>query len=591
MKKRIFLSKNYWLNIKLTAVASFAFLGLTAQSVIISYEYASLGSNCNVFASPVTHEGYMHKTNIGFPNYVSNPFDAIFLETAIHTSSEHKVEQYSIAYNFKVGYSYTIRVYGMATIGAYAPLIGLSLSQTDGGTNSSTTCNGPQNFPVANTVNYAKATLGGSWAWSNNIINNVTMDDNYSYLLVAAFPSVGMTGTQNVRVRKIQIIESEPPFTLSTPTIPVTCGSSRTETFTVYNPNNVANITGYTWNLGANSGWMYNGNAAPSSFTTSTSSIQLSATCATSSLSNVSVTVYVNNQANTTLTSTVNYSTGLPSSFQFNGAGYACTQSPTVVNYSLYNEPCNSTVTWSASPSGMVTLSSVGNTVDVTPVTNATGTVTLTANITNSCNVSGTFNKTINLANSGCLCLPGATGLYDGPGNYGSGTRKLYWTPQSGVSSYLVFYRYGPTFQTGGYASGTSPYDFYNQPGQTFQWWVQGVCSDGFTAPSAPETFVMPRAIFDDGGTMEIDPTGYKLTIYPNPASKLLNVSFGANANGKATVVVTNVLGTTVKNLSLGVQKGLNLHGIDVSGLAQGIYFLTITRDGKAVSRKILIQK
>ncbi|HYC29493.1 MAG TPA: hypothetical protein VEB42_11760, partial [Chitinophagaceae bacterium] len=149
MKKIFFFLKKDSLKLKLTVISLFGFLSSTAQSVIISYEYASLGSSCNVFASPVTHEGYVHQTNIGFPNYVSNPLDAIFLETANYTSSEHKVEQYSIAYNFKAGYSYTIKVYGMATIGTYAPQIGLRLSQTDGGTNQSTNCTGPQPFPVA----------------------------------------------------------------------------------------------------------------------------------------------------------------------------------------------------------------------------------------------------------------------------------------------------------------------------------------------------------------------------------------------------------------------------------------------------------
>jgi hypothetical protein len=588
MKKSFTLSANYLLKAKFTAVLLFAFFGLSAQSVIISYEYASLGTACNVFASPVTHDGYVHKTNIGFPNYAANPVDAIILETTNHTTDYHKVEQYSIAYPFKAGYSYTVKVYGSSTIGTYHPTIGLSISQTDGGSNTSTTCNGPQDFPVSGKSTYAQSTLGGSWAWSNAIINNVTMDDNYGYLLVAAFPSVGMTGTQNVKVRKIQIIESDPPFTMSVSNIPVTCGSSKSESFWVFNPNNVQNITGYTWNLGPNNGWVYNGSAAPSSFTTTTNNIQLSTTCATSSLSNVSVTVYVGSQANTTLTATTNYTTALPSSFQFNGQGFACTQSPVAENYSLYDEPCNSAVTWSASPSGMVTLSAVGNTVNVTPVTNASGTVTLTANITNSCNVSGSYTKTINLDNSGCLCLPGATGLYDGPGNYGSGTRKLYWTMQQGVGNYTIDYTYAGG---GGSATGSSPYDFYHQPGATFSWRVRGHCSNGFTALSNWSTFVMPRAIFDDGGATEVDPSGYKLTVYPNPASKRLNVSFGADANGRAAVVITDLLGKTVKTLNLGVQKGLNLHGIDVSGMVQGIYFLRITRDGKAVTRKVLIQK
>jgi hypothetical protein len=564
--------------------------GLTAQSVTISYEYASF-TGCNIFASPVTYQGYSHQTNIGFPGYAGHPDYWITMQTAVNNTTEHKVTQFSIAYNFKIGYTYSVKVYAAATGSNYYPSIGVKISPTDGGANSSTNCSpGPQGLSAATAAGYGQGSLGPSFAWTANLINNMTMTSTQGYLLVAALPASGMTGTNTVKLRKIEITESAPPFTISPASASMTCGYPITQTFTVSNPQSISGVTGYTWNLGSSNGWLYNGSAAPSSISTAGNTLQLTSACGTTAPSNVSVTVDVNNQAHSTLTSNINFSSALPSSVQFNGAGYACTQSPTSVNYSIYEPPCNATISWSASPSGMVTLSTVGNTVDVTPVTNASGTVTLTASITNSCGNNASFNKTINLANTGCLCLPAATGLYDGPGNYGSGTRKLHWTPQSGVNFYYVFYRLGPTFQTGGYGSGTSSFDLYHQPGQTFQWWVQGICEDGLTAPSAPETFVMPRAMLHEAAT-ELDPSDYKLTIFPVPASKRLNVSFGANANGTVTLVITDLLGKTFKNINFGVQKGLNLHHIDVSGMPHGIYFLKITRNGKAETHKIVIQK
>ena len=562
---------------------------LGAFSQTISYEYASLGSSCNVFASPVVHQGYSHKTNLGFPSFVGSPDYYISMQTANYTSSERKATQYSIVFNFKAGYTYSIKVYGAATSSNYTPMVGLKLSTSDGGSNSSTNCTGPEPFPVSDEQYYSKGPLSTSWAWTSNLINNVTLTQNYGYLLVAALPYPNMTGTQTIKIRKIQILESDPPFTLSPTTVPVNCGSPVIESFNVYNPNNVSGVTGYTWNLGPSNGWLYNGSAAPSSIFTTTSTLQLSATCATSLLSNVSVTVDVKNQPNTTLTSNVSFSTSLPSSFQFNGLGYACTQSPVSSNYSLYDEPCNATVSWSASPSGMVTLSPNGNTVDVTPVTNASGIVTLTASVTNSCNATGSFTKSISLDNSGCLCMGGPTGLYDDVGPYGSGTRNLYWNTLPGVGSYSIEYRYGSP-SVGGTASGTPPYQFFHQPGQTFEWRVRGVCSNGYTGYSSWASFVMPRAIFDQGSE-EADFSGVKLFVYPVPANKKLNLSFGSTQELKGDITIMDMLGKTIIQKGIIIAKGLNLQTIDVADLANGIYFVKIQLNGKLTTRKFLVQK
>lgn len=87
-----------------------------AQTVTIDYSYANLNSNCNIFASPTTYQGYVHQTSFGFP-YFSSPDGAIVLQSKPISSSKQGATEYSIAYPFKAGHHYQIQLYGKCTLG------------------------------------------------------------------------------------------------------------------------------------------------------------------------------------------------------------------------------------------------------------------------------------------------------------------------------------------------------------------------------------------------------------------------------------------------------------------------------------------
>lgn len=40
-----------------------------SQTVTIDYSYANLTDSCNVFGTPKTFQGYVHKTSFGFPYF------------------------------------------------------------------------------------------------------------------------------------------------------------------------------------------------------------------------------------------------------------------------------------------------------------------------------------------------------------------------------------------------------------------------------------------------------------------------------------------------------------------------------------------
>ncbi len=78
--------------------------------------------------------------------------------------------------------------------------------------------------------------------------------------------------------------------------------------------------------------------------------------------------------------------------------------------------------------------------------------------------------------------------------------------------------------------------------------------------------------------------------LYPNPTANNATVSFTADKAASYTTRIVNIYGQEVSRWQLQVQQGTNTHPIDVSALAAGVYFFTIT-DGKNVtSQRFVIE-
>lgn len=80
------------------------------------------------------------------------------------------------------------------------------------------------------------------------------------------------------------------------------------------------------------------------------------------------------------------------------------------------------------------------------------------------------------------------------------------------------------------------------------------------------------------------------LSIYPNPASKLVNVAFTAPGTSPVNVSVSNMAGMKVYNEMLPGSGGNYRQAIDVSNIARGIYFLSIRSENGNVVKKIVIE-
>lgn len=76
---------------------------------------------------------------------------------------------------------------------------------------------------------------------------------------------------------------------------------------------------------------------------------------------------------------------------------------------------------------------------------------------------------------------------------------------------------------------------------------------------------------------------------YPNPATNQIKLDYALANNHQASVSVVNVLGSTVKDLTISGSGTLNM---DVSDLQQGIYFCSIRCDGQVyTTKRIVVQK
>jgi hypothetical protein len=79
------------------------------------------------------------------------------------------------------------------------------------------------------------------------------------------------------------------------------------------------------------------------------------------------------------------------------------------------------------------------------------------------------------------------------------------------------------------------------------------------------------------------------ISLYPNPATKQVNISVNDNAYDSIRIQVVNSLGQKLQSTESNGES-INNFSLDVSNLATGLYFITIDIDGVKVSKKLLVK-
>lgn len=80
-------------------------------------------------------------------------------------------------------------------------------------------------------------------------------------------------------------------------------------------------------------------------------------------------------------------------------------------------------------------------------------------------------------------------------------------------------------------------------------------------------------------------------TLYPNPANASFSAVINCDKAGTASMSITDMMGKTIVNRNITVQKGAQTLTQDISQMAAGIYFVNFLQDGKMQTSKLVVIK
>lgn len=422
-------------------------------------------------------------------------------------------------------------------------------------------------------------------------------------MAVSCIPSFN-GGTNSIRIHKITITETPPPFNVTLIPPYTSCGSNSPITFTINNPSGATGVTGNNWDLGsASNNWLYNGSPAPQYIPTgATNTLSLTPVCGKVP-SSVSGSVILNGSTiNTTNSGSLSYN---PLSLSINGTANLCSGNS---NYFINGLPCNANVTWSLSPSSGVVSASCLTCNQTTLTRQAAGTVTINAAVTNACGLTvAPLVKTISTDNNTVI-----TGNYQlvVNGNWldrglldNSGNPKTYSIPATQVV------QYGITLTNTGLTN--------------VSWTVSGACSNITSGDTYFNCTIPAPGTGASGITVNLHATGpcgtainnnYSVSILaihsfmavsPNPATNSLNISVADNSvknnvvnsgSLKSAAVPRSITEIRIYD-NLGNLKKIKRENktkqatVNLTGLKAGVYNIEIFDGTYKENQQVIIQK
>lgn len=593
------------------SIALFAIIGLFSisklfgQNVIIDYYAWNPSAQCDMFNTntnvPATSNGsattIQHATLLGDVGYSSSDRSLQLANNYINGTTI-KGTKFRLQYNFKAGYRYQIFVTSAASHTSSSPYLRIDLENN--GSVGGSVCQGAENITANLSGNPAPNQYSTTNFQDVQFVFGNPLPSSFSSLVLTSMPAQSAGASNTIRIRKIEILETAPTptFTITNP-ININCGNPNTVNLTVTNVYNSPGVTGYTWNLGTNNNWNYNGSPAPSSIFTATNSITLTSNCGITP-SNVSATVTASGSNFPTNSGAV--SVAQPN-LSISGPTILCTSSV----YSVNNLPqCGATVSgWSATPSGIVQITDNGNnTATVTKVSN--GQFTLSANVSissSNCN-SGTTQLSLAVSSGAAL-----GGYYTITSNYhSSGTQyPLYnsnspiWLPANQLFEVSVHLN-SPGLQSATWTRSSSSYPFtWNTAGTVMH----------FSGLSGSTAYAERNGVF---GLSAVTACGnlsgtyswpvivqgwgsFLITASPNPTSDFLNVniskeSFEVKSLSKNENVLIEIYSFKQGRL---LKKWLykndrNDYKLDVSDLREGQYVLVVKKGKFKETTQIIIK-
>jgi hypothetical protein len=103
---------------------------------------------------------------------------------------------------------------------------------------------------------------------------------------------------------------------------------------------------------------------------------------------------------------------------------------------------------------------------------------------------------------------------------------------------------------------------------------------------NAVKTSFSSPVVLTDGSMIE------NITVYPNPVTDLLKVSFKSNQSSIAVISIFNNIGKQAFSQESEVETGTNIISIDIrsKGIEPGIYFVQLKIGREVATRKLIVK-
>jgi len=82
-----------------------------------------------------------------------------------------------------------------------------------------------------------------------------------------------------------------------------------------------------------------------------------------------------------------------------------------------------------------------------------------------------------------------------------------------------------------------------------------------------------------------------EFSVYPNPAKNQISVDFSSTNNKSSNLIISDILGKTVKEFSVNSSNGINRLEINLNNLNDGIYFVNFSNNDIKSTKKLVITK
>ncbi len=163
---------------------------------------------------------------------------------------------------------------------------------------------------------------------------------------------------------------------------------------------------------------------------------------------------------------------------------------------------------------------------------------------------------------------------------------RVEWAPYTYADKYQIWYRVAGssdawtslvTYQLGMVSRVITNL----ADGVTYEWKVRSYCEVSYGPWSDLHYFT--------NMTLRTAQSDFSIaSLYPNPASTVLNLTLSSEEKGDVMISVSNALGRTIMENTVNVEKGLNSHHLDIASLSAGYYYIIINKGKEKIIKKFI---